>query len=121
MPGTRQVVGTWYLLLLCVLAIQPPGLWLGARKAYLFPLLFPSFPSSAAQPAPRLPHCLSWGKGATAGVLLNIWDGRSSTLGFLGPRREPAEGDRTRPWPYLLWPSLLTEGSSSGSHSGQYS
>lgn len=53
-------------------------------------------------PAPRLLHCLSRGKGATGGFLLNIWVGCPSALSSFGSERKPAEGDRTCPWPYLF-------------------
>lgn len=87
---------------------QPPGLCLWARKGCSFP--FPAYTPPAPLfllffspiPAPGLLHCLSWGKGAAGGFLLNIWIGCPSALGSFGSERKPAEGDRTCPWPFLF-------------------
>lgn len=53
-------------------------------------------------PSSQATALFSCGKGVAGGFSLTIWDGCSSALGFLGPRREPADGDRAIPLPYLL-------------------
>ena len=111
MPSTRQVVSGWSLLLL-----SNPLAWQRASKGHLFPLFYPHRPPPL-QPRPTahdlspqlLPSLLpgpSWGHMGSCRVLAQDQGWAFPTVGFLGPRREPSEEDRTSPSPAAFWPAL---------------